>query len=557
MSSVEFLEALLFAVRQVNRDKVLPGVTLGVFALDDCFCSSLTLMRAIQFMPGAYTSQHSIAVARVLQLFKLPQISPTSTSDVLSDKVNFPYFLRTLPPDRDQVQALAHIVRHFNWTYVSLVYSLDPYGQNSQTKLTGILASLDVCVAQSLTLSSTMVSSDYDTLIQALRRHKQARAVLLCSDIKHVRPLMAAVERNGAYREFIWVGSDAIYNEFQYNSRACDYNLGSIAVKAHSVTPQAFIDYMVKKIHERMNDTRSDDLQPPRDSLESWVPNTEEDAQYLMAAENVSPDPMFAVAAFVIDAVYAFAHALRQLMIKNCPGARGREARACVRHHSVFDYLKNVSFVGTSGHFQFDENGDVVGTIEIRQCQQRDGWSSSQLIGMWEHKNSNLAITSAVFPDHTDGVPVSVCAQPCKLGQIYSFTRQTCCWTCVTCKPNEVTTANASGCLPCPRFEWPDEATRRRCKAITVPLTPADPVMALALQVAAVVGLMVTLVTAFTFFLYRGQRVIRSSSRELSGLMLGGLASAYILVFPLLATPSPLSCNVTHVGFGLTFTLVL
>ena len=51
LSAIEFLEAILFAVRQVNRERVIPGVTLGVYILDDCFSASLSLMRAIQFMP--------------------------------------------------------------------------------------------------------------------------------------------------------------------------------------------------------------------------------------------------------------------------------------------------------------------------------------------------------------------------------------------------------------------------------------------------------------------------------------------------------------------------
>lgn len=132
------------------------------------------------------------------------------------------------------------------------------------------------------------------------------------------------------------------------------------------------------------------------------MPDMESDAEYLLAAEHLPLDhkPGFTVAAFVIDAVYAFAHALRDLLAQNCPGARGREARACVRRHSVHPYLQRVSFTGTGGRFEFDENGDVVGGIEIRQCQVREGGKVvNQLIGVWEHRHANLSISTA-FP-HT------------------------------------------------------------------------------------------------------------------------------------------------------------
>lgn len=43
-------------MRQVNKEQVIPGVTLGVYILDDCFSASLSLMRALQFMPASGTN---------------------------------------------------------------------------------------------------------------------------------------------------------------------------------------------------------------------------------------------------------------------------------------------------------------------------------------------------------------------------------------------------------------------------------------------------------------------------------------------------------------------
>ena len=495
-----------------------------------------------------------------MQLFHLPLVSPSATSDVLSDKQRFPYFLRTLPPNRDQVKAMGQLVRHFNWTYVSVVYSEDPYGHGSQGLLASTLAALDVCVAQTLPLPASMTSAHYDEVIRSLRRQVQARVVLLYVDMKHVLPLLKAVERNGAQRELLWVGSDSLSTVLQHNPHLCDHNLGSIALQARAVTPRTFAQHMTDRIRQRRTAVSGD-------SLLDW--KMPADLIRLTAAAAERPDyaspqqlPVFGLAAFVIDSVYAYAHALRALLRENCPEARGSRARDCVRRHPVLPYLHSVRFNGTSGSFEFDDNGDVVGTIDVQQCQQQQQRGggvgvSIKPIGMWEHRHASLHVHSARFPLQEAGqAPSSVCAEPCGRGQIYAFTRQTCCWSCVTCKVNEVTTANASGCVPCPPFHWPDEGSRRRCEAIKVPPTPTHPAMTLALQVAAVIGLMMTSVTAVTFCLYRGQRVIRSSSRELSGVMLGGLISSYLLVFPLLATPTHVSCFLTYLGFGLTFTLV-
>ena len=191
---------------------------------------------------------------------------------MLSDKQQFPYFLRTLPPDRDQVKAMGQLVRHFNWTYVSLVYSEDPYGHGSHGRLTDTLQALDVCVAQTLTLSAMMTPQDYDGVIRSLRRHRRARVVLLYADVKHVLPLMEAVERNGARREFTWVGSDSLHTQLQHNPHLCDVNLGSIAVKPHAVTPPAFLQHMTAKIrqHGRCGRGRADAASSACHSLENW-----------------------------------------------------------------------------------------------------------------------------------------------------------------------------------------------------------------------------------------------------------------------------------------------
>lgn len=49
---------------------------------------------------GSSRSSQSKAVAQLLSPAQIPLISFFSTSDELSDKTLYPYFLRTVPPDR-------------------------------------------------------------------------------------------------------------------------------------------------------------------------------------------------------------------------------------------------------------------------------------------------------------------------------------------------------------------------------------------------------------------------------------------------------------------------
>lgn len=61
--------------------------------------------------------------------FQIPQISYASTSTELSDKSRFEYFSRVVPPDNYQAQAIAEIVKSFDWRYTSTVAVEGEYGE--------------------------------------------------------------------------------------------------------------------------------------------------------------------------------------------------------------------------------------------------------------------------------------------------------------------------------------------------------------------------------------------------------------------------------------------
>lgn len=62
-------------------------------------------------------------------IFQIPQISYASTSTELSDKSRFEYFSRVVPPDNYQAQAMAEIVKSFDWRYTSTVAVEGEYGE--------------------------------------------------------------------------------------------------------------------------------------------------------------------------------------------------------------------------------------------------------------------------------------------------------------------------------------------------------------------------------------------------------------------------------------------
>ena len=94
-------------------------VTNGDFTA--CVCDSAATRPSSQI-----TLVRLVINVRWLQI---PQISYASTGVELSDKSRFGYFSRVVPPDSYQAQALADLVRAFEWTYVSTLADEGNYGE--------------------------------------------------------------------------------------------------------------------------------------------------------------------------------------------------------------------------------------------------------------------------------------------------------------------------------------------------------------------------------------------------------------------------------------------
>lgn len=61
--------------------------------------------------------------------FHIPQFAPVATDPTFSfTPANFPYLVRISPSDTVQCQALAGIIKHYNWSQFALLMSKDDYG---------------------------------------------------------------------------------------------------------------------------------------------------------------------------------------------------------------------------------------------------------------------------------------------------------------------------------------------------------------------------------------------------------------------------------------------
>lgn len=145
--------AMAYAVEMINNNtNLLPGVKLCYEIYDTCSDRNTALRTALSFLPmeiegggasngdesgivGPALSVNSMAVTSIAQLFAIPQISYASTAQELGNSMRYPYFFRTVPSDGQQTEVIAALVRHFGWSYVTIIYTDDDYGRSGSRLL--------------------------------------------------------------------------------------------------------------------------------------------------------------------------------------------------------------------------------------------------------------------------------------------------------------------------------------------------------------------------------------------------------------------------------------
>ncbi|XP_071784268.1 metabotropic glutamate receptor 4-like isoform X2 [Asterias amurensis] len=588
------LEAMVYALEKINNDQeLLPGINIGALILDTCSRDTYALEQTMEFVTstmtridlnaftcpngstpdyeppqptigvvGAAGSPVSTMVANILRLFKIPQVSYASTSPELSDKSRYDYFLRVVPPDTYQAQAMLDIVTALGWKYVSTVASAGNYGENGISafrNLTRFSNDTGLCLAPSEVIPRDANKEFFDKLVVYLLNTEHARGVVTFASETDMRSLFAAVRRANRSDHFIWIGSD-------------DWGTKPNPVEGQETVAEGAITLLPARIPDKGFDEYFTSLTPSNGSSEVWFREFWERTFHCVFDDTNIEGPdrnklctgLESISAakyeqegkisFVTDAVYSFAHALHTMQADLCNGTSGLCPELLrIDGAQLLDYLKNVSFQGSSGTVRFNKDGDRPGSYQLYQYQRRGSEYRYEPIGTWQDK-LRLNWSHVNWGDsRTDGIPMSVCALPCDISK--GLKRQKspadeCCWVCSSCEPYQYL-VNEWECKNCTEGERPDK-NRTGCQEIPVEYLTWDSPWAVPPTLLAVIGIACTTFVIAVFVRYNNTPVIRASGRELCYVLLFGILATYFAVFTLIAKPTTLTCCLRRIMLGLS-----
>ncbi|XP_067129619.1 metabotropic glutamate receptor [Centruroides vittatus] len=597
---IQRLEAMLFAIDKINNDpNLLRNIKLGAIILDTCASDSYALNQSMEFIRasvntidassfeckdgsqpkmkavtkaitgviGGSYSEVSVQVANLLRLFRIPQISPASTSISLSDKTRYDFFARTVPPDKHQANVLVDLVQKFNWSYVSLVASEGQYGDSGMTAFTKKARNKKICIAVSEKVPHSPTEESYDHIYKNLLSKPNARGVVLFTRAEDAKGILKAAKRHGE-NHLIWIGSDGWGTQEKLMEGLEDVAEGAITVELQSKEIEEFDWYMKNKTV--YNNKRNPWFQEYWESVFSCKlpPNglEENDTENVVCSPHLRLDESVGYkqeskVQFVVDAVYAFAHALHAVWTKLC---KPRNESYCSEMEELDggilykDYLLKVSFIDLAeSQVKFDSNGDGLPRYSIYNYQRKNNSNQFEYkwVGSWLNDELHISLENVSWNNATTTIPESFCSAPCEIGQVKVVqANDDCCWICKDCQPWEWVKDNLT-CEDCGQGYWP-YPDKSGCYPLRQKYIKWDSVFAVVPIGISCLGVILTVAAVVVFIIHNDTPIVKASGRELSYMLLGGILICFIMTFVLLAKPSAIICGLQRFGVGFGFSVI-
>ncbi|XP_043092911.1 metabotropic glutamate receptor 4-like [Puntigrus tetrazona] len=254
---------------------------------------------------------------------------------------------------------------------------------------------------------------------------------------------------------------------------------------------------------------------------------------------------------FVIDAVYAMAHALHNMHKELCPGKVGLCSKMDpVDGTLLLKYIRNVKIAGIAGSpVQFNENGDAPGRYDIYQYQIKNKTAEYKTIGHWTDQ-LYLNMRALQWPGGGKQVPTSICSQPCKPGWRKKIVKGiSCCWHCERCDGYQYQ-YDLYTCKMC-RFDLRPNKNHTGCQPIPIVKLEWSSPWAVIPVLIAILGIIATLFVVVTFIRYNDTPIVKASGRELSYVLLTGIFLCYATTFLMISTPDVGICSLRRIFLGL------
>ncbi|NXX42376.1 CASR protein, partial [Tricholaema leucomelas] len=622
-----WLQAMIFAIEEINSSpSLLPNMTLGYRIFDTCNTVSKALEATLSFVAqnkidslnldefcncsehipstiavvGATGSGISTAVANLLGLFYIPQVSYASSSRLLSNKNQFKSFLRTIPNDEHQATAMADIIEYFRWNWVGTIAADDDYGRPGIEKFREEAEERDICIDFSELISQYSDEEEIQQVVEVIQ-NSTARVIVVFSSGPDLEPLIKEIVRRNITGK-IWLASEAWASSSLIAMPEFFRVIGStigFALKAGQIP--GFREFL-QKVHPKKSSNNGFAKEFWEETFNCYLPdgskNSPASTSFLKGHEEgagsgngtsafrppcTGDENITSVETPYMDythlrisynvylAVYSIAHALQD--IYTCTPGKGLFTNgSCadikkVEAWQVLKHLRHLNFTNNMGEqVDFDEFGDLVGNYSIINwhLSPEDGSVVFEEVGhynVYAKKGERLFINEnkILWSGFSKEVPFSNCSRDCLPGTRKGIIEgePTCCFECVDCPDGEYSDeTDASACDKCPEDYWSNE-NHTSCIPKQIEFLAWTEPFGIALTLFAVLGIFLTSFVLGVFTKFRNTPIVKATNRELSYLLLFSLLCCFSSSLFFIGEPQNWTCRLRQPAFGISFVLCI
>lgn len=220
----------------LRAEYILSNFLSGKYKLFDPRTSSYINPDKVVLVIGPLSSDVTLEVADILRRIRIPQISYGASSTDLDDREKYAYFLRTVPSDKTQVNAIVDILDAMDWKYVAVLYMDNNYGTEGMKTFKKYANKRGICLADAVPISKSIIEKGFKDIVSTLRRTYAKVIIYFGIDTLAEKVLDSLRERDDVDPgEFLFVATEAWgVNEALLKEGRENYARGSLVL--HSDT---------------------------------------------------------------------------------------------------------------------------------------------------------------------------------------------------------------------------------------------------------------------------------------------------------------------------------
>ncbi|KAF4082422.1 hypothetical protein AMELA_G00151590 [Ameiurus melas] len=450
---ITFVSSLvaIHTIEEINNSSFLPGIKLGYLICDPCAYGTKALecvghMLAVDGSPtvlfdysnftspikaflGERYSELSIPVAKLLSLYMIPQISCTSTAPALSDKLRYASFLRVVPSDVYQTQALVKLMTYYSWNWVGVVTLDDDYGRAVHENFLEDAQKEQVCIQFQEVLPNYLGFLDINEKINMVAdriESSNATVVLLILRPELVQMLFEKMIKRSIRR--VWIASDA-WSTTHFLMKMTDIN------KVGEIFGFTFVTGNIPGFEGYLRNLRPspgarNDFISEYKQMLSTCTQGQQSENSLDCNERDLHKVDLTEAYGQRVAVYAITHAIKKLL--KC------DSTSCTEDTNFLPWklisiLRQMRFTLDNQTYFFNKDGDFENGYDLIMWKKDGDERVLDVVGKFLISNNSLNVYKDKISWFNNTVPESRCSKRCPPGTYKHILNITCCYTCTDC----------------------------------------------------------------------------------------------------------------------------